>query len=139
MEYGVIYTKICPKDGVPGAWIKYCHFLSETPKSFQDNVAAIAADINSKFADDIVIPMDEDVHPGCTTKPEAVRQVAEEMHRRYSDLCEMQGIPNSVRTAFTTGEIENVNKPSTHELVSQTMVKLGRFLDESEEPGIYEV
>ena len=139
MEYGVIYTKICPKDGVPGAWIKYCHFLSETPKSFQDNVASIVADINSKVVVEIVIPLDEDVHPGCTPKPEAVRQIAEEMHRRYSELCEVQGIPNSVRTAFTTGEIENVSKSSTHELVSPTMVKLGRFLDESDEPGIYEV
>lgn len=139
MEYGVIYTKICPKDGVPGDWIKYCHFLSETPKSFQDNVREIVADINTRFADDIVIPMDEDVHPGCTTRPDRVREVAEEMHRQYSELCERQGIPDTVRTAFNVGEIENVDKETTHHLIGQTMTKLGRFLDESDEPGIYEV
>ena len=138
MEYGVIYTKICPKDGVPGDWIKYCHFLSETPKSFQKNVATITEYINTSFKDDIVIPMDEDVHPGCTTKPEKVREIAEEMHRLYSEMCIRQGIPDSVRTAYTIGEIENVNKTSTHELVGQTMVKF-RFLDESDEPGIYEI
>ena len=138
MEYGVIYTKICPKDGVPGDWIKYCHFLSETPKSFQENVATITEYINESFKDEIVIPMDEDVHPGCTTKPEKVREIAEEMHRLYSEMCIRQGIPDSVRTAYTIGEIENVNKTSTHELVGQTMVKF-RFLDESDEPGIYEI
>ena len=138
MEYGVIYTKICPKDGVPGDWIKYCHFLSETPKSFQKNVATITEYINESFKDDIVIPMDEDVHPGCTTKPEKVREIAEEMHRLYSEMCIRQGIPDSVRTAYTIGELENVNKTSTHELVGQTMVKF-RFLDESDEPGIYEI
>ena len=138
MEYGVIYTKICPKDGVPGDWIKYCHIISATPKSFQENVATISEDINERFKDDIVIPMDVDVHPGCTTKPEKVREIAEEMHRLYSEMCIRQGIPDSVRTAYTIGEIENVNKTSTHELVGQTMVKF-RFLDESDEPGIYEI
>lgn len=138
MEYGVIYTKICPKDGVPGDWIKYCHFLSETPKSFQENVATIAEYINERYKDEIVVPMDEDVHPGCTTKPEKVREIAEEIHRLYSEMCIRQGIPDSVRTAYTIGEIENVNKTSTHELVGQTMVKF-RFLDESDEPGIYEI
>jgi hypothetical protein len=139
MEYGVIYTKICPKDGTPGDWIKYCHFLSETPKSFQENVATITEDINTRFKDDIVIPMDEDVHPGCTTKPEKVREIAEEMHRLYSEMCERQGIPNTVRTVYTIGELDNVDKESTHYLHGETMVKLGRFLDESDETGIYEI
>ena len=75
MEYGVIYTKICPKDGMPGDWIKYCHFLSETPKSFQENVKRIVDDINSIYKEYIVIPMDEDVHPGCTTKPDKVKEI----------------------------------------------------------------
>ena len=139
MEYGVIYTKICPKDGTPGDWIKYCHFLSETPKSFQENVAIITEDINTRFKDDIVIPMDEDVHPGCTSKPEKVREIAEEMHSLYSEMCERQGIPNTVRTVYTIGELDNVDKESTHYLHGETMVKLGRFLDESDETGIYEI
>jgi hypothetical protein len=139
MEYGVIYTKICPKDGTPGDWIKYCHFLSETPKSFQENVAIITEDINTRFKDEIVIPMDEDVHPGCTTKPEKVREIAEEMYRLYSEMCERQGIPNTVRTVYTIGELDNVDKESTHHLHGETMVKLGRFLDESDETGIYEI
>jgi hypothetical protein len=139
MEYGVIYTKICPKDGTPGDWIKYCHFLSETPKSFQENVKRIVDDINSIYKEDIVISMDEDVHPGCTTKPEKVREIAEEMYRLYSEMCERQGIPNTVRTVYTIGELDNVDKESTHYLNGETMVKLGRFLDESDETGIYEI
>ena len=42
MEYGVIYIKICPKEGTPGEWIKYCQILSATPKSFQQNAEDIA-------------------------------------------------------------------------------------------------
>ena len=45
MEYGVIYIKICPKEGTPGEWIKYCQILSATPKSFQQNAEDIANDL----------------------------------------------------------------------------------------------
>jgi len=140
MEYGVIYTKICPKDGMPGDWIKYCHFLSETPKSFQENVKKIVDEINSIYKEDIVIPMDEDVHPGCTTKPDKVKEIAEEMYKQYSEMCARQGIPNTVRTVYTIGELRNVNVDSTHHLGNdELMVKIGRFLDESDENGIYRI
>jgi hypothetical protein len=49
MKYGVIYIKICPKDGTPSDWIKYCQVLSGTPKSFQINSKAIADDIKENY------------------------------------------------------------------------------------------
>ena len=140
MEYGVIYIKICPKDGTPGDWIKYCHFLSETPKSFQKNVEDIANNINTKYSDSIEIPMDIDVHPGCTTTPEKVEEIATDMYNQFCDLAERQGIPNSIRCVYSIGELEDVNKESTHYLLAYpVMVKLGRFLDESDDPGIFKV
>ena len=138
MRYGVIYIKICPKEGTPGDWIKYCNFLSETPKSFQQNVEMIANSINSKYSDEIVIPMDIDVHPGCTTTPESVKLIAEDMYNQFSELVERQGIPNSVRCVYSIGDLENVDKESTHHLIAYpVLVKVGRFLDESDEPGIF--
>ena len=140
MKYGVIYIKICPKEGTPGDWIKYCQILSATPKSFQLNAKVIADDINSRYSDDIVIPMDIDVHPGCTTTPESVKEIAEDMYNQFCELVERQGIPNSVRCVYSVGELRNVNVDSTHHLGNdKIMVKLGRFLDESDEPGIFEV
>jgi len=140
MKYGVIYIKICPKEGTPGDWIKYCQILSATPKSFQLNAKVIADDINSRYSDDIVIPMDIDVNPGCTTTPESVKEIAEDMYNQFCELVERQGIPNSVRCVYSVGELRNVNVDSTHHLGNdKIMVKLGRFLDESDEPGIFEV
>jgi hypothetical protein len=82
--------------------------------------------------------MDVDVHPGCTTTPEGVKTVAEDMHKQYSELCERQGIPNSVRCVYSVGELRNVDVDSTHHLGNdELMVKVGRFLDESDEPGIF--
>jgi hypothetical protein len=140
MEYGVIYIKVCPKDGTPGDWIKYCHILSATPKSFQQNSEAIANDINTKYSDSIVIPMDIDVHPGCTTTPESVEEIATDMYNQFCELAERQGIPNSIRCVYSVGELSNVEVDSTHHLGNdEVMVRVGRFLDESDEPGIYNI
>ena len=140
MRYGVIYIKICPKEGTPGEWIKHCHILSSTPKSFQQNVEIIANDINSKYSEDIVIPMDVDVHPGCTTAPESVREIAGDMYSQFCEMVERQGIPNSVRCVYSIGEMGKVDVDSTHHLFHYpVMVKIGRFLDESDEPGIFEL
>ena len=140
MEYGVIYIKICPKEGTPGEWIKYCQILSATPKSFQKNAEDIANDINTKYSDSIVIPMDIDVHPGCTTTSESVEEVATDMYNQFSELAERQGVPNSIRCVYSVGEMDNVDYESTHYLPPYpVMVKVGRFLDESYEPGIYKI
>jgi hypothetical protein len=140
MEYGVIYIKVCPKDGTPGDWIKYCHILSATPKSFQQNSEAIANDINTKYSDSIVIPMDIDVHPGCTTTPESVEEVATDMYNQFCELAERQGIPNSIRCVYSVGELNNIDVDSTHHLGNdELMVRVGHFLDESDEPGIYKI
>ena len=138
MEYGVIYIKLCPKG--PGEWIKYCHILSSTPDSFQQNVKEIANDINTKYSDSIVIPMDIDVHPGCTTTPESVEEIATDMYNQFCELADRQGISNSVRCVYSIGELRNVDVDSTHHLGNdEVMVKVGRYLDESDEPGIYKI
>lgn len=140
MEYGVIYIKVCPKKGTPGEWIRYCQILSSTPKSFQQNVKEIANDINTKYSDSIVIPMDIDVHPGCTTTPESVEEVATDMYNQFCELVERQGIPNSIRCVYSIGELSNVEVGSTHHLGNdEVMVRVGRFLDESDETGIYKI
>ena len=136
MDYGVIYIKVCPKG--PGEWIKYCHIFSSTPASFQQNVKEIANDINTKYSDSIVIPMDIDVHPGCTTKPESVEEVATDMYNKFCELAERQGIPNSIRCVYSVGYLSNVDVKSTHQLGNdEVIVKVGRFLDESDEPGLF--
>ena len=140
MEYGVIYIKVCPKKGTPGDWIKYCQILSATPKSFQKNVKEIANNINSKYSNDIIIPMDIDVHPGCTTTTEKVEEIATDMYNQFCELVDRQGIPNSIRCAYSTGDLKSVEYESTHSLPTYpVMIKLGRGLDESDEPGIFKL
>ena len=138
MQYGVIYIKICPKGS--GAWIKHCHILSSTPMSFQRNVVDIVNNINSKYSNDIVIKMDVNVHPGCTTTAESVDMISTDMYNQFCELAERQGIPNSIRCVYSISELSNIDVKSTHELGNDVvMVKIGQFLDESDEPGIFKI
>lgn len=140
MEYGVIYIKICPIKGTPGEWIKYCHIFTSTPKSFQNNVRLIVNDINTKYQDDIVIPMDISVHPGCVTTTESVEVIANDIYNQYLDMVDRQGIPNSVRCIYSIGELSNIDVSSIHRLGNDDiMVKVGRYLDSSDETGIFKV
>lgn len=138
MEYGVIYIKICPPKGSPGEWIKYCHILSSTPKSFQENIRDISNNINTKYSESILIPMDVSVHPGCTTTPESVEEIATDMYNQFCELAERQGIPNSIRCVYSVGELRNVNVKSTHNLGNdEVMVTVGRYLDSCDDVGIF--
>ena len=140
MEYGVIYIKVCPVKGSKAEWVKYCHIFSSTPQSFQQNVKEIANNINTKYSSDIVIPMDTRVHPGCTTTSEKVEEIATDIYNQFLELADRQGIPNSVRCVYSIGELSYVDVDSTHKLGNdEVMIKLGRFLDESDEPGIYKI
>ena len=95
--------------------------------------------------DSIVIPMDIDVHPGCTTIPESVEEVATDMYNQFCELAERQGVPNSIRCVYSIGEIKNVNVDSTHHIMpvggkyDDVMIRVGHFLDESDEPGLFKI
>jgi hypothetical protein len=84
--------------------------------------------------------MDIDVHPGCTTTSESVEEIATDMYNQFCELVERQGIPNSIRCVYSIGELSNIDVDSTHHLgTDEVMVKLGHFLDESDESGIYKI
>jgi hypothetical protein len=145
MEYGVIYIKICPKKGHKSEWIKYCHIFSAAPKSLQQNIIQISNDINTKYSNDIVIPMDTTIHPGCTTTPDMVEEIATDMFNMYSEMMSRQGVDNCIRCVYSIGELSDVNVTSTHNLFHKdggyddVMIKIGRFLDESDETGIFRI
>ena len=140
MEYGVIYIKICPPKGHSAEWLKYCHILSSTPTSLQSNIRQIVNQINSEYKDSIVIPMDMTVHPGCTTNTESVEEISKEIYSYYVEMMDRQGIKDCIRCVYSIGELSNIDVDTTHHLGSDdVMVKLGRFLDSSDDSGLFEV
>ena len=140
MNYGVVYVKICPPKGHNAEWIKYCHILSSTPTSLQSNIRQIVNKINSDYKDSIVIPMDITVHPGCTTTYESVEEISNKIYSMYVEMMDRQDVPDCVRCVYSVGELSNIDVDSTRHLGSdEVRIELGRFLDSSDEPGIFKV
>jgi predicted lipoprotein len=67
------------------------------------------------------------------------------MYNQFLELAERQGLNNYVRCVYSIGEIEDVNVDSTHHIMpvqgkyDDVMVRVGHFLDESDEPGIFKI
>lgn len=138
MRYGVIYIKTCSTNEYK--WLKYCYIFSSLPKTIQQDITEIANNINTKWENYIVIPMDIDINPGCTTKPEKVEEIATDMYNQYLKLAEKHGFSNTIRCVYSIGELSNVNVSSTHLLHHyDIMIKVGHFLDSSDEPGLFKI
>ena len=76
---------------------------------------------------------------------EKVDEIANDMYSQYCDLMDRQGFPDSVRCVYSVGELADIDVKSTHGLLGgadgydKVMLNVGRFLDESDEPGIFKI
>lgn len=150
MNCGVIYIKVLVPKGHPSEWIRYCYIFSMLPKSLQENIKHIANDINTKYSEDIIIPMDIHLHPGCVTKPELVESVATDMYNQFLELCVRQGFPDCVRCVYSIGVLSDIEYDSLHHVAhidqrsgpggsDEIMIKLGRYLDEYNDSGLFRI
>lgn len=139
--YGVIYIKMCPPKGSRLEWIKYAKILSLMPISIQNNIKAISKNINDKYESDLIIKMDKSPNPGCITKPESVDEIANEMFDEFNLMMKRNDIEeDSIRCVYSIGELSNIDVESIHYLrPDDIMVKVGRYLDSSNDPGIYNI
>jgi hypothetical protein len=108
MECGIIYIKICPPRGNRYEWIKYCYLTEAYPKRIKSELKEAVDYINTKFADSIVYPVDFLLHPGCTTTPEMVDEIANEMYSKFVTLCVKNFGDDFVRCVYSTGNIVNL-------------------------------
>lgn len=139
LDYGIFYLKTVFPKGHKLEWLNYVYLSRSLPKDLSEEIDSIANDINSR--EGIVIDLDRAIHPGCVTLPEIVEEVANEVYNRFCKIFEkITGDKDCIRLVWGIGEINNVNKDTTHHLDSYPIiVKVGRFLDSSKKSGIYKV
>jgi len=138
MEYGVIYLRHISEEGYL-SWIKYCHIYSSLPHPIQDSIKEIVTYINDKYKDDIIIPMGLNTQPGCITTTESVDTISNDIYKTYNKLIYSLNEFN-IRLVYSIGEIRNINVKSIHQIDNdKVMVKVGRYLDSSDEIGIFKI
>lgn len=138
-DYGIFYLKTVFPKGHRLEWLNYLHLDNRIPKQLLYEITIITDDTNSK--DGIIIPLDNSIQPGCVTKPEIVKEVANDVYQKFCDIFEkLTGDKDCIRLVWGIGKIDNVNHETTHNLYSYPIViKVGHLLDSSSESGIFKV
>ena len=137
MECGIIYIKIIPKS--PKAeWIQYCHIFDAIPQVLQLDMMSITERINENYSDEIIVPLHDDVHPGCIVLPEFTEEIANKLYEKYDELMfDLLG-EHCVRCTYAIGEVDSpTEKVSIHQTYGNGLIRLGRFLDNNNEIGIF--
>ena len=142
-EYGILYAKVCfPKEHRLN-WLNYCGLFYFLPKDLQDELILFSNQINQKWNNGIIIPMDTLLQPGCVTTPSIVEEVAKDIFDGFNQMIEkLTGEKNCVRLVWGIGEMneEIESEKSLHKVGYYPIVlKVGRFLDESNDPGMFKV
>jgi hypothetical protein len=144
-EYGVLYAKVNFPNGHKYEWLRHCFLTKMLPIELQSEINNLSKEINEKYKDDIIIPMDSNINPGCVTTKESVEEIAKSIYNGLFDIYKrLTGDENCIILVYGVGDmdqynIENLYK-STHEVgYYPIIVKVGRYLDGLKEPGIYTV
>jgi hypothetical protein len=152
-EYGILYARVVFPRNHKLEWISHCALTGILPKDLKNEIKRLSEHINQKWKDSIVIPMDNSIVPGCTTKPEVIEEVAHDIYKGMLDMFKrLSGDENCIRLVYGVGELPEKHIKeceSTHEIGHfPIMVRIGHFLDYgpdgswnriSYEPGIFKV
>lgn len=144
-EYGILYAQAVFPKGHKLEWIRYCALTDILPKDLQKEIKNLSTEINDKYKDVIIVPMDNKILPGCITKPESIEEVSSDIYQGMLNIFKkLTGDTNCVRLVYGVGEMDSdwieTKTDSTHEVGNfPIMVKVGRTLDSSNEPGIFRV
>ncbi len=153
MEYGILYARaVFPKENRL-YWLNFCNLTGLLPKDLQVEIKNLSTEINSRYKESIVIPMDNSIIPGCVTKPELIEEVANDIYQGMLNIFKrLSGDDNCIRLVYGVGELPEKyikNVKSTHEIGSfPIMIKIGHFLDygpdgkgsgSTYEPGLFKI
>jgi len=145
MEYGILYAKVTFPSNHRLSWLNDCFLTNILPKDLQEEIRKLSIDINSKYKDSIVVPMDNRIIPGCVSRPESIEDIANDIYQGMSDIFKRLGVDeNCIRLVYGIGEVDEDHMENTvksaHEVGGfPIMIKIGRFLDSSKKPGIFKV
>lgn len=139
MKYGVIYLKYIPED-TNHSWIKYCQIYGALPLDLQDGIKMVVNSTNNVYNGDMVVPMGYHAQLGCIVKAESVNKIAKSIYGMYCVMLNDIGLSPDVRVVYSIGKIKNTNVESIHQLApDEILVKVGRYLDKSNDIGIFKI
>lgn len=133
-EYSLIYAKPVFPKGHRLEWLTHCYITNILPKDLQFEIKSLSDRINLEFKDDIVIPMDNRINPGCVTTPESCDVISKEIFDGMNNIFKkLTGDDNIIRLVYGIDEMDEkwISTVTTaHEIGNcKLTVTIGHFLD----------
>lgn len=133
-EYSLIYARVAFPKKHKLEWLNYCALTNILPKDLQFEIKSLSDRINREFKDDIIIPMDNRINPGCVTTPESCDKISKEIFDGMNNIFKkLTGDDNVIRLVYGVDEMDEkwINKMTTaHEIGNcKLTVTIGHFLD----------
>jgi len=139
MEVGLIYIRFV-FDYENMNWVNHCHIFKSLPVELKSDIQYVSDKINSKYKNDIFIPMGKFTQNGCVVNKEKVDKISSDIFKLYSDITIKYTGDIQVRLVYSVGEIMDLDVDSVHQLRSDPVVMLvGRFLDVLNRPGKFKI
>lgn len=144
MEVGVLYCKVSFPKEHKLHWLSHCAITNILPKDLQIELKYLVDSLNQEYKDDLLIPIDNRIMPGCVSKPEKIEEIANKLYQGFISMFQKLGVEDpKIRLCYIVCDIPDesiINKESTHYIDPlPCMIKLGHSLDKSYEPGIYKL
>jgi len=143
-EYGVLYSRVLFPKGHKLEWLSHI-MIDLLPKDLSIELNALVDQINDKYKDQIIIPLDKKLQAGCASTPESISLIASDLYSGLNNIFKnLTGDENCVRVVYGSLELdeEDINKVSSVHHIGNysrsnyiTMIKIGKMID-IKEPGL---
>lgn len=138
--YGILYAQTVFPKGHKYEWLRFCNLTNILPLNLKDAVKELSDSINDKYADNLIVRMNNSIFPGCVTTPDKIEEVVQDI---YNGMNKIFNEDNCIRLVYGIGEIDErwmESVQSAHEIGSfPIMIKIGRTLESDNTPGIFNV
>jgi hypothetical protein len=139
---GILYLKPAFPREHPLHWLSHCAMTEMLPKKISIPLKKLVDRLNLEYKDDLIIPIDYRIIPGCVSKPEKIEEIVERIYVEFVSMFEDLGIENpKIRVCYTISDIPEksiMGKKSAHYIGSYpAMIRLGHGLDQSSVDGIH--
>lgn len=142
-EYGIIYCQVClPKDhGL--SWLRWCNSPGMLPEFARTELFSVIESLNLRWQDWLVISLDLSPMPTCLVKPGRTAEIAQDIYEKLNEfIAKYSDLEDNIRIVWTECLLPEIveERPSAHQIGNYAgPVRVGKFLEDGDEVGIFKV
>jgi hypothetical protein len=145
VNYGILYSRpVFPKESKL-YWLNYAITTGSLPKKIKDPLYDLITKLNTKYKDNIIIPLDINLFSGCVSNSN-IEKIAKDLYNGLCDIFLEKGIEPYIRTIYTYQDLEedDIKKSKSAHYIGHNskhnyivMSNIGNFLQKESKNGLF--